>query len=300
MDRLKAMKVLTAAIEAGSLSAAGRRLNMPLATVSRIVSELEAHLKARLLHRTTRRLTLTDAGQAYVAAARRILEDVDEAERAAGGAYAVPRGELVVTAPIVFGRLHMLPVVTDFLRGHAEIDVRLLLSDRNLDLVDQHVDAALRIGTLPDSGMVATRLGMVRRVTCASPDYLKRRGMPKAPADLARHDGIGFVALDAAGAWQFPSGAVTVRERLAVTTAEAGIDAAVAGMGVARLLSYQVADALKAKTLRVILAAHEPAPLPVHMLHTAQKLMPRKLRAFLDFAVPRLKARLTQMDRIVP
>jgi DNA-binding transcriptional LysR family regulator len=297
MDRFKAMAVLTAAVDAGSLSAAGRRLNMPLATVSRIVSELESHLAARLLNRTTRRLALTEAGAAYVAAARRILEQVEESERAAGGEYAAPRGDLIVTAPIVFGRLHVLPIIGHFLRDYPQIDVRLLLSDRNLDLMEDHVDIAFRIGALPDSALVAMRLGSVRHVTCASPAYLKARGVPKTPADLAGHDGIGFASLGA-GPWQFQSTTVMVRQRLVVSTAEAAIDAAVAGLGITRLLSYQIEQALEAKRLRILLAGHEPEPLPVHMLHGAKAPLPLKLRAFLDFAAPRLRARLARQGSI--
>ena len=253
MDRLKAMAVLTAAVETGSLSAAGRRLGMPLATISRTISELEAHLKILLLDRTTRSLGLTEAGAAYVAASRRILEQVDEAERAAGGEYSQPRGELVVTAPIVFGRLYLLPVVTHFLQDFPQIDVRLMLTDRVAHLLDDRMDIAFRIGALPDSGLVATRLGSVRRVVCASPAYWKLHGAPKAPAELAEHDCISFEALETPQRWGFPGGAVTVHARLSVNTAEAALDAAAAGLGVTRLLSYQVEQALEAGQLKIVL-----------------------------------------------
>jgi DNA-binding transcriptional LysR family regulator len=169
MDRLESMATLLAAVEAGSLSGASRKLGMPLATVSRKVSELETHLRVRLLNRSSRRLTLTDAGRSYVAACKRILEDIGAAERAAAGEYSAPRGELIMTAPIVFGRLHVLPVVIAFLEAYPEIDVRLALADRVINLLEDHVDLALRIGELPDSSLVATRLGAIRRVVCASP-----------------------------------------------------------------------------------------------------------------------------------
>lgn len=182
MDRIDAMSVLHAVVAAGSLSGAGRRLGIPLSTVSRKVSDLEAHLGARLLVRSTRSIGLTEAGKAYVVATRRILEDLAEAERAAAGEYAVVKGEMVITAPIVFGRLHMVPVVTDFLRSYPETDVRLVLTDRLLHLMEDHVDLAVRIATLPDSSDVAVKVGTIRRVVCASPEYLKRRGRPDSRA----------------------------------------------------------------------------------------------------------------------
>src|SRR5882724_3392190 len=172
MDRLESMSILVTAVEAGSLSAAARRLGTPLATVSRKVSELEAHLKTQLLKRSNRRLTLTDAGRSYVAACRRILEEVSEAERAAAGEYSAPKGDLVITAPIVFGRLHVLPVVTAFLAAYPQVDIRLTLGDRIAHLAEDHIDLAIRIGRLPDSRMVATGVGSIRHVVCASPAYL--------------------------------------------------------------------------------------------------------------------------------
>ncbi|MBV8442989.1 MAG: LysR family transcriptional regulator, partial [Hyphomicrobiales bacterium] len=170
MDRLEAMKILLRVVDTGSFSAASRALGVPLATVSRKVGELEAHLGTRLLTRTTRKVTMTDAGAAYVVSARRILDELDETERVASGEFNAPRGELVVTAPILFERLHILPVIAEFLATYPEINVRLALADRNLHLLDDHVDMAVRIGALPDSGMVATRIGSMRTVVCASPD----------------------------------------------------------------------------------------------------------------------------------
>src|SRR5215813_6007530 len=169
MDRLEAMSILLAAVEAGSLSAASRQLGIPLATVSRKVSDLEAHLKTRLVNRTSRQLTLTDAGRSYVEACKRILEEVDEAERAAAGEYSAPRGHLIITAPVVFGRRHMLPIIAAFLKSYGDINVRLVLADRIVNLLEEHIDLAVRIGPLSDSGLVATRVGAVRHVVCASP-----------------------------------------------------------------------------------------------------------------------------------
>ncbi|MDN2581055.1 LysR family transcriptional regulator [Aquibium sp. ELW1220] len=294
MDRLDAMTVLQAVVEAGSLSGAGRRLGIPLSTVSRKVSDLEAHLGARLLVRSTRSIGLTEVGKAYVVATRRILEDLAEAERAAAGEYEVVKGEMVITAPIVFGRLHMVPVVADFLRAYPETDVRLVLADRLLHLVEDHVDLAVRIATLPDSSDVAMKVGTIRRVVCASPEYLKRRGRPENPAQLAEHDIVTFSALAPAGAWTFGRGAgeqvAPLRSRLTVNTAEAAVDAAIAGVGLTRVLSYQVADAVSAGRLVTVLDDHAPDPVPVSLVYPVQGLLPLKLRAFLDFAAPRLKA----------
>ena len=187
MDRLEAMSVLVAAVETGSLSAAGRKLGMPLPTVSRKLSELEAHLHTRLLNRTTRSLTLTESGSAYLEASRRILDEIGNAERVAAGEYNEPRGHLAVTAPIVFGRLHVLPVINGFLGKFPQIDVRLKLSDRNAHLIDEQMDIAVRIGRLSDSSLKAIRVGEVRYVLCASGSYLEKRGVPKTPADVSAH-----------------------------------------------------------------------------------------------------------------
>jgi len=297
MDRLEAMSILLTVVDAGSLSAAARRLGMPLPTVSRKVADLEAHLRARLLHRTTRQLSLTEAGAAYVAACRRILDEVGEAERIATGEYGAPKGELAVTAPIVFGRLHIVPVVAEFLAQYPEIRIKLLLTDRVVHLMEEQIDVALRIGELPDSTLVASRVGTVRPVVCASPAYLAQRGVPAGPEALAAHDCIGFDVLESRRAWVFGDGKSTVSvpviPRLEVNTAEAAIAAATLGVGLIRVLSYQVAEAVGNGALDVILQDYEPAPLPVSLVHKGQTPLPRKLRVFLDFAAPRLSTRLT-------
>jgi DNA-binding transcriptional LysR family regulator len=296
MDRFESMTVLLAAVEAGSLSAAGRKLGMPLATVSRKVSELEAHLKARLLSRSTRQLALTDAGRDYVVACKRILEDMSEAERAASGEYSAPRGELVITAPIVFGRLHVVPVISEFLKAYPDVDVRLVLGDRIVNLLEDQVDLAVRIGELPDSSLIATRVGTIRHVVCGSPAYFAEYGAPTSPSELSAHRCITFTALMSPNAWTFDaSGAnvsVRVRSRLTVNTAEAAIDAAVSGVGVTRVLSYQIEGAKRAGLLRVVLEEFEPAPIPVSVVYTGQGRLPQKLRAFLDFAAPRLREQI--------
>lgn len=301
MDRLEAMSVLLRVAERGSFSAAGRELRMPLATVSRKVSELETHLGTRLLLRTTRKVALTDAGAAYLASARRILGEVEEAERVAAGEFQVPRGELVLTAPLLFGRLVILPVVTEFLAAYPEIDVRLLLSDRNLQLIDDHVDMAVRIGALPDSSMIATRIGTMRTVICASPELIDRHGEPERPEDLPRLPCVNFEFLSSAPIWSFRSGAaqgsteVAIKPRLSVSTAEAAVWAAARGVGATRVLHYQCADAVHAGALRIILAAFEPEPRPVHLLHAARGALPSKMRVFLDFATERLRKTLAAL-----
>lgn len=304
MDRFEAMTVFRVVVESGSLSAAGRQLGMPLATVSRKVSELEAKLRTRLMHRSTRKLTLTDAGRNYLSACRRILEDVDEAERAAAGEYSAPRGELIVTAPIVFGRLHVLPIVAEFLRAYPEVDVRLMLGDQILHLLDDHVDLAIRIGELPDSNLVATRLGEVRQVTCASPAYLSARGVPLHPRELGAHDCITFAGLMSADAWRFGADAddimVPVHSRLVVNTADAAIEAAIDGAGITRALSYQIAAARARRALDVVLDAFEPAPSPVSLIYAERGRLPLKLRAFIDFAAARLRHSLADPARALP
>jgi DNA-binding transcriptional LysR family regulator len=300
MDRFEAMSTLLAAVEGGSLSAASRKLGMPLATVSRKVSELEAHLRTRLINRTSRRLMLTDAGRSYVAACKRILEDIGEAERAAAGEYMAPRGDLTVAAPIVFGRLHVLPVAIEFLKAYPDIDIRVALADRVVNLQEDDIDLAIRIGDLPDSSLVATCVGSIRRVVCGSPAYFAQRDTPKNPGELSTHDCITFDALMSPDAWKFAVGksavSVAVHSRLIVNTAEAAIDAAIAGIGITRVLSYQVASALRAGTLALALRDFEPKPWPVSLVYAGQGLLPLKLRAFLDFAAPRLKARLARSE----
>jgi DNA-binding transcriptional LysR family regulator len=302
MNRLEAMSTLLAAIDAGSLSAASRRMRVPLATVSRRVSDLEGHLRAQLLVRTSRRLELTDAGRAYVHAIRDILTSVDEAERAAAGEFAQPRGNIAVTAPIVFGRLHVLPVVIAFLKAHPEINVRLMLTDRVTNFAEDQVDVALRIGALADSALIAARLGSVRRVVCASPAYLSAHApTPKHPGDLKGHGCITFEGLTSPTQWTFGSGkarvSAPVHSRLVVNTAEAAIDAAAAGLGITRVLSYQIEAAVRQRKLTTILTDFEPEPAPVSLVYPGQGALALKTRAFLDYATDRLRASLASAGR---
>ncbi len=296
MDRLEAMATLLAVVEAGSFSAASRRLGTPLATVSRRLSELEDHLNTRLLHRSSRRITLTDAGAAYIEACRRILDQIDEAEHIASGEYRSPKGELTVTASLVLGRRHVVPVAAAFLEAYPEVWLRLRLTDQVIDLQEEHIDLAIRIGALPDSGLIARQIGTIREVVCASPGYIARRGRPETPEDLANHDCVSVAGLTNAGRWEFPiRGAVVpvaVRARLVVDAAEAAFDAGLAGAGIIRLFSYHVADAVRDGALTVLLQDFEPPPSPVSIVYLGGGLQPVKVRAFVDFAAPRLKARL--------
>jgi DNA-binding transcriptional LysR family regulator len=301
MDRFEGMSLLVAVMEAGSFSEAGRRLNVPLPTISRKIADLETHLSTRLIVRTTRKLTLTDAGAAYLTASKRILEQVHDAERAASGEYVTPKGELTLSSTIVFGRLQVLPIVGDFLAAFPEVDVRLVLADRTLDLIDEHIDLAVRLGPLPDSNMVATRVGAVRRVVCASPKFLAAHGVPKTPADLMTLPCVSFSAQAFVGwAWTFalPEGGnqtVPVRTRLAVNTAEAAADAAIAGVGLTNILSYQILRAVAEGTLQIVLSEFEAPPIPVNLIHAGQGALPLKTRRFIEFAAPRLRKALSAL-----
>jgi DNA-binding transcriptional LysR family regulator len=296
MDRLEAMATLLSVVETGTLSAASRRLGTPLATVSRRLSDLEAHLGTRLLDRTSRRVTLTEAGAAYVAACRRILDEVEEAERAAAGEYRSAKGDLTISASTVLGKLHVVPAVTTFLEAYPDITVRMQLTDRTVNLQEERVDAGIRIGFLRDSSIIARRVGLVRRVVCASPGYLAKRGRPEKLADLAAHDCLTFTGLMRAESWRFPEAdgvtAVTVRSRLVIDAVDAIGEAALAGAGIACVLSYHIAQAVRDGRLVLVLEDFEPPPVPVSIVHLPGSVQALKLRAFLDFAIPRLKARL--------
>lgn len=304
MDRLEAMAILLKVVDKGGFSAASRDLGVPLATVSRKVSELEVHLGTKLLVRTTRKIAVTDAGNTYIAAARRILAEVEETEKIAAGEFHSPRGEIILTAPLLFGRLHMLPIIAEFLAAYPEIDVRLLLSDRNLHLIEDHVDMAVRIGRLPDSMMIGTRVGSMRTVVCVSPTLLAERHVPQSPEDLANLPCVNFEPLSPTSTWLFRSkdGASTVdqpiRPRLSVTTAEAAVWSAIEGVGATRVLQYQCAAAVQEKSLQIILAEFEVEALPVHLLHAGRGSLPSKMRVFLEFAASRLRWRLSSRERL--
>ena len=293
MDRLDELEIFVAIIDAGSLAGAARRLRRSPPAVTRALAELEDRVGARLIERTTRRCRPTEAGRRLADHARRVLADYGEAVREP--AVGPVRGVLRVTAPLVFGRRHLTPVVTSFLTAHPEVRVELVLSDRNLDLVADELDVALRIGALADTGLVARRVGEVRRVVVASPAYLAQRGAPRTPAELAGHD-LVYAATSGRPqplAWRFGPAAghaVAVTPRLVVTEVEATLIAVRAGAGIGRALSYQVADDLEAGTLVRLLADHEPPPLPVQLVLPSARHLPAKTRAFVDHAARALGA----------
>jgi DNA-binding transcriptional LysR family regulator len=286
MDRLETMRAFAAVATHGSFAEAARRLRQSTSVVSRAVAELEARLDLVLLTRTTRSVRLTERGQVFLESCRRILEDVDAAERHARGETAEPRGTLTVAVPVVFGRLHVLPVVNRLLADHPALAVRLILSDRNAHLAEEGIDAAVRIGRLADSSLVATRLGAVSPVLVASPDYLARHGTPQTPADLARHHVIAFEAVDATGEWRFGEEAKPVRitPRLMVNTADAAIAAAEAGVGIARVLSYQPEAPIRAGRLVPLLTEYLCDRLPVSALYPPYRGNSPNLTAFLTAA----------------
>ncbi|MCK1513633.1 LysR family transcriptional regulator [Bradyrhizobium sp. 190] len=301
MDRLEGMSIVLAVAEAGGLSAAARRQKMPLATVSRKVSELEAHLRTKLFNRSSRALVPTDAGLSYIAAAKRILADITEAERAASGEYTTPRGDLSVSTLVALGRLCLQPILAEFLVTFPEVDVQLNLQDRTINLLEEHIDVALRVGDLADSSLIAVRVGEIYRVVCASPAYLKSRGTPKSPDDLSAHDCISYSPMQSPTTWRFKRDqteyAVPVRSRFVASNLESACDAARAGIGITVAFSYLVAESIKSRQLIPLLQDFQPPPQPVSFVYSPNRFMPAKLRAFLDFAVPRLRARLADLPK---
>nr|WP_091785745.1 LysR family transcriptional regulator [Paraburkholderia terrae] len=302
MDRLEAMEMLLTAVDRGSLSAAARELKIPASTLTRKVADLEELLGTRLLIRTTRKLTLTDAGMSYVAAARRILDLVREQEREATGEFATAKGELVVTAPVQLGRLHILPVINQFLAQYPDISVRLLLSDRNLDLIDSHADLALRIGELADSSMIATRIGSLRPIVCASPAFLASHTPPREPDDLVKYSCVVFNS-PYLSPWRFrlPTTNKTyvlgVKPRLEVTTPDAAVSAAVDNAGITYVFEHDADEAIRSGQLEILLPQFEIEPVPVHLVHVSRNLMAIKLRHFIDFAAPKLRQSLSRFGK---
>jgi DNA-binding transcriptional LysR family regulator len=303
MDRIESVAIFVEVAERRSFAAAARGLARLPTAVTRAVGELEARLGVRLLNRTTRAVGLTEAGERFLAGARRVLADLEEIERAAAGEGTAPRGELRITAPILFGRLHVLPIVTEFLGRFAEVSVALSLIDRPVDLVEEGLDVAVRIGALAESSAVATRIGAVRRIVVASPGYLARHGTPQAPADLRAHVVVAFSGAAGVEHWVFHSEtgdtSVVIRPRLVVTTAEAALDAVRADFGITRVLSYQAADDISHGSLLRLLPGHEGDELPIHLLYPGGRHPPPKLRAFVDFAKPRLRRRCDAIMRAI-
>jgi DNA-binding transcriptional LysR family regulator len=290
MDRLDELVIFVAIVDAGSLAGAARRLNRSRPAVTRALASLEERTGTRLIARSTRRLAPSDAGRELAVTARRLLADYDAS---LGDAAAAPvRGLLRITAPLAFGRRHVTPVVTEFLDRHPEVQVELVLADRNLDLIDEDLHLAVRIGPLPNSRFVARKIGEIRRLLVASPDYLRRRGAPVTPADIVGHDTIASAAVGPGLTWRFggPGGEarVVVTPRFIVNEIEAVLIAARAGRGLARPLSYQVAEDLAAGSLLRLLPEYEPPPLPVQLVVPGGRHLAPKVRAFLDHAMERL------------
>ncbi len=286
MDRLDAMRAFVAVAKLGSFAEAARRLRLSPSVVTRSIAQLEDQLGLMLLTRTTRSLRLTERGAVYLESCQQILEDIDGAERRVRGENAEPRGEMKVAAPILFGRLHVLPIVNRILGEHRSLSIRLTVSDRNVNLVDEGIDVAIRIGELADSSLIAVKLGEVSRVLVANPAYLKERGTPSTPAALASHDIIAFESIDATNEWRFNANekSVRVEPRLAVNSADAAITAAEAGIGITRTLSYQVRDSVVAGRLVLLLQKFAPPPLPVSALYPSRRIASANVAAFVKTA----------------
>lgn len=294
MDRFHEMTVFVAVAEEESFSAAARRLRMSPPAVTRAVAFLEERLAVRLLTRTTRLVRTTDAGARYLEDARRILLEADEADEAAAGINATPRGNLAVTAPALFGKLYVMPIIMAYLRAYKQTTVSALFVDRVVNLLEEGLDVGLRIGVLPDSSLRAIRVGQVRRVVCAAPAYLEKHGIPKTPADLSDHQIIDATAVSAGAEWTFVKGkekiGVKLSPRIRVNTNDGAIEAAKGGFGLARLISYQIASELAAGKIKTVLSAYEEAPLPVHVIHREGRQGSAKVRSFVDLAVEKLRA----------
>ncbi|MGO3123675.1 MAG: LysR family transcriptional regulator [Advenella sp.] len=285
MDRLRAMSIFVAVAHAESFSAAARNLGMSAPAVTRAISELETHLGVRLLTRTTRIVRTTEAGIRYLEDARRVIADADEADEAVSGITTEPRGRLAITAPALFGRMFVTPIIVQYLRRYPAVNVTSLFVDRVVNLIEEGLDAGLRIGHLPDSSMKAIRVGQVRTVVCAAPAYLAAHGVPGTPDQLHAHTIIPE--------WRFvhqdKTSAIRMTPRLTLTTNDAAIEAVLAGFGITRLLSYQIAPYLACGKLEIVLHDYEPAPLPIHVIHHELRQAAAKVRTFVDMAVTCLR-----------
>ena len=294
MDRFRELSTFVAVAEEGAFNGAARRLNASPPAVTRLVTALEARLGVQLLTRTTRQVALTEAGARLMADAASILAGLEVAEASAAGAHEAPQGVLRITAPVLFGQRFIAPVLRDYLDAYPAVRAQALFVDRIIDLIDEGLDVALRIGELPDSSLSATRVGAVRRVTVAAPDYLERQGRPEAPGELAGHRIIFPGGSGGLRTWEYAAGGkrrtVRLDPALIVNTMQAAIDAAVAGWGVTRVLSYQVGDAIAGGTLVEVLAASEDREMPIHLVHSEGRRAAAKIRAFIDMAARRLRA----------
>lgn len=295
MDKLEAMRTYVAIVDGGSLTAAADALGRSLPTVVRVLAALEENLGIRLLRRTTRRMSLTPEGRTYLERCRRILSDVEEAERSLASAQREPRGDIRMTAPVLFGQMHVAPAVRDFLRRHDQVRVELLLLDRMVNMVDEGIDLALRIAHLADSTMIAVPVGRVRRVVCASPAMLERAGTPAHPRELSQRPCVGFSGIGPGDSWTFHENGreipIKVAGNFSCNQVTPAVEACAAGLGFGRFLSYQIEPHVRSKTLTVVLEAFEPPPLPVSLVYPEARLMSTRLRALLDWLKAALGAR---------
>ncbi len=293
MDKLQAMTTFVQIAERGSLTRAAAALGVSLPAVVRTLAALEAHLRVRLINRTTRRLHLTDEGALYLDRCRAILAAVRDADASLAARRAAPEGKLTVTAPVLFGRRYVAPLVNLFLARYPATSVELWLLDRTVNVVEEGIDVGIRIGTLADSSLVAQPVGELRRVVCASPAYLRRRGVPRTPDDVRAHDCVRFTGLGGAGDWRFRAGrktvAVPTTSRLACNQVDAAVTACTEGLGLAMFLSYQVAAAVAQRKLRYVLADYEPEPVPVNVIYPQARLPSATVRTFVDLAVTALR-----------
>jgi DNA-binding transcriptional LysR family regulator len=291
MDRWQAMRIFVRVAETGSFAETARIMHMSAPAVTRSVAALEDLIGARLFVRTTRSVKLTEAGRRYLEDCRRILADISEAEASAAGSYATPTGTLAITAPLRFGQMYILPIMTDYLDAHPSMSGRTFFADRPVNIVEEGMDVAVRIGHLPDSGFTAIKVGSVRQVVCGAPAYFEKHGVPLTPADLKQHRIVASTSAWASPEWKFAGDhRVTVTPTLHCNTNEASIATAKKGWGLTRVLSYQIGPALIAGTLQIVLADHEEPPLPIHILYPEGRHAPAKVRTFVDMAVSRLRA----------
>jgi DNA-binding transcriptional LysR family regulator len=294
MDRLQAMTAFLTVLDTGGFASAARKLNVSPSVVTRMVGELEDAMGVRLLTRTTRMVRVTDTGADYADRCRRILADIEEAELSATSLHGNPRGLLSITSSMLFGKMYVTPIVTDYLGRYSEVDINCWFLDRIVNIVDEGIDVAIRLGELPDSSMQAVRVGGVRRVVCASPDYLERHGTPQHPDELAKHSIVSASGVSSLSEWRFGiderKQSVRVKPRMTTTTNDSAIVAVVAGLGLTQLLSYQVAQQIQDGTLKIVMAEFEPPPFPIHVIHREGRHVTRKVRTFLDLAIDTLRA----------
>lgn len=293
MDRLDLMTIFVAVAEAESFSGGARRLAMSPPAVTRAISALESRLAVKLLDRTTRYVRVTELGQRYLDDARRIIAEVDEAEDALVGINGTPKGQLTLTAPVLFGKMFVMPVVVEYLQRYPSMDVSALFLDRVVNMMEEGVDVGIRVGELPDSSLKAVRVGQIRRVLCASPQYLAEYGVPNHPHDLQQHQIVAATGVTPSVEWKFwqeqQALSVRLRPRLTVTTNDGAIESALAGFGVTRLMSYQIAHFVESGQLQILLPDFESAPLPIHVLHREGRHKSARVRSFVDLVVERLR-----------